>query len=96
MNAYKFIETYGLTEAQKHISTDMHPFSLDKITLSDHTVILADTLKQAISDYQLINEFGGLNNCKDIALEMEDYIPPTYKLCIMLSALKRIEEGLSV
>lgn len=52
-------------------------------------------LNQALKDFSLIEEFGGLEPCREIAKELEGYVAPTYMLCIMLLALERVEEGLN-
>ena len=67
-------------------------YSFDK---SIERVDIAE-LKKSIADFELIQEFGGLENSRKIAKEFDGFIPTTYKLCIMLTALDRIEEGLSV
>ena len=88
MNAYKFIEQWGLEEARKLIAF-AGPFYLKSFTFKNK-VIDADQLKQAIDDFELV----GNTDLKEIEETMRYLpagIPNTWEFN---EVYKRIEEGL--
>lgn len=105
MNAYKFIGVNGLEKAKSYFNFGK-PFSLDKITLESGAFIIADDLRQAIADFEIV-EVHGFEKSKEILAnapaDAECYSwtlgnsgirDKTVVLKDLKQAIERIEQGL--